>query len=464
MHMEFPPPGQNPHDLPPPAEAVSPPADLPGLTPDTRTGVVDITRPSDQTLPGVLESSVERPDLTRPTAAANEPQEGNREVAASDATNPEPVGMTDGDPDLTGPGETPPPDVPGAGETGAGEPDRGRALRNLVDFASRSKEALQQAAAAVVEAHPTAGGLVTEKMVEEGIPYEAAVQEVIHEIPEDGESLHRQVTASAIEKATREHAADLEAAGMFIYTGTEDDLSLRINDIPSFTAALEQIDIPDTQEAQGELAGHLDQAVRLTISTGSYGILLRNPGVPDEIFDGDTPYETDYTRIVEDFGPIDDKTAKSTDDLAAHSGAMGQALSRIGATHLALYATQHATAISEGLGPEWAVADSLRLIGNDPWRMGVSRYDTTEEWQDAFTYLEHMRNVAPDAELTRLIVDNVINDLTTALEEPDLSIIYSGNPHADEVAYEYRSQLSDEARPMLYEALIRVQQMFGRRS
>jgi hypothetical protein len=463
MPLELPPPGPPPPELPPPAGSSVASPDFPGLTPDIDAGSVDITRPPGQPLTGVLDQTVERPDVTRPPTVTSEGHENDTGLStdghephadlAEDPSRPD-AGSEDVPID-----DMPPPDVPGFGETGFEEPDRGAALKKVFEILEKSPETAEEAVTAAVQAHSEAASRTTELMVEGALPFVDAAKQAAREtyVGEGDDAINLVETAleSAIDEATETSREVLDAAGLTLREGAM-AFEAEMTDPGAFTEALAQTDAPATRAERDRLNVHIEGIVQDALGGASLvGTTLWSGQAATMVAEADSPEAASIRSSIGNAERVPDDSIHLYDAMVRHSGAMAAETTRLQVPeNITEGLRQHAIAANEGLDVEWAVGYQLELVGRGEGSVGVDRLYTPDQWNAAFRYLGYLQLTAPTAQFTQEVGRTVERDIVRALENPDIN--YLDQPES----YAGRSARIRETRPILEHALQEVRRIF----
>ncbi|HET8670768.1 MAG TPA: hypothetical protein VFM05_09140 [Candidatus Saccharimonadales bacterium] len=362
------------------------------------------------------------------------------------------------------PDDLTPPGPPGGSTELGGEAEEGP-LRNLLTFAGEYAHRLHEAIVDAVELDEAASYQVIE-LTAGGMPYDDAVEEAAREsTTEDGVSIWDSVSSTTLYHAIVACEDALATTGLELQADAiSEQIHLTMVNPATFIAALRQISTPETAAARislsTQIAPIIDSALDSTVTTA----LLRHPQVAETIFTDDQPDFIDLSSLsAAEAQQIVNERAALVDGLAARSTDLAAELDRLGiagATAQAL--RQYAAAVAANMTAEWAIGHGTQLIGHSATRLGVDRYVFPTEWDDAYTYLRHLVATAPGSLFTRLAGNNILDDLRSALEEPDLTLIpLTGVREIDDAAHASRLALAAESEPLLREAQRRIRTILG---
>lgn len=306
----------------------------------------------------------------------------------------------------------PPTDIPTQETTGEEEPDRAAALRQLVDL---------------ITTPPADRAL--KKLLEEGMDYDEAVM-MVEQSRRDGPlRQEKRVSKEQLEAARTEQRDAMEATGLRVdrRLTSEGGMLLAMQDPEAFTATLQALRPPETQEDEEHLHDQLTHIVRDALSESSMVVVCSNHDDVTRIR-GTTAFEQLY---IDALGPISDvevdnvpaETRRLAADLPGQAATIASELERLGAPqHTIESMRQLAIAHREGLGIAWATGHTLRLLGHSDTTLTVDRLSGYIQWEDnVYRYLRYLRYEAPvrDSDFAQEVRSTVIRDLQVALDKEE---------------------------------------------
>lgn len=339
---------------------------------------------------------------------------GAADAASSEAASPAPGDGTDQDPPL---------DTPGVAAGESGQPDRGRALQQVMDYADVSRHEIHTRLEGTLMADLGSALEIDRLQREEGMSREDAVDQLAFRGPLE-DQLGPQVVQSELDHAQLQYGNALDAAGLELATSQDGtDIGARVRDADAFTAALEATPMPEDPAAQERLRKQATWAVEGALQSISTTIVMWLPGAR-AIMTGRVPDEMDDTRV--DSSEISDTQAQLADSLPGNAETIAAELERLGApNHILTETRQLATAYREGRTTAWAVGYDLSVIGDTEHMVGVDRLTDPQSWSEATAYLTALwAETGPDSEFAEQVFNSVLRDIDKALagEDPTASI------------------------------------------
>lgn len=359
-----------------------------------------------------------------------------------------------------------PPPGPPTEQTGQPEymPERGAALRRLVDFAEGSSGQIHEALASKILGSRGGFGMLSDAMQAGDLTVDEAV-DVVGAIPTSEGSIVDGITRDQTTVAKVVYGGDLAATGLAFQPQTQitGRIDLRLEDPTAFAHALSETPVP-APEANDNLSIHTEQILSDALTRTSSLTVIQNHQEALDICGGEPPPQAHvlYYGMSED-AELPAEMLQVTDGLTEHAASIAADLQRVGCYPNTVDSVrQLAVAREEGLMTHWAVAHSMGLIGNNQPILGIERFSTPEEWAAADRFLDHLTAHAPGSRLLEEVRSQVVSDVVYTL---------TGRWRANTPAYEaalqdetfarseaVRAEFARRSRPLLEAALLK----FGR--
>jgi hypothetical protein len=213
------------------------------------------------------------------------------------------------------------------------------------------------------------------------------------------------------ETASATTADDLRAAGYthFAPTGlgvnphASGRASLRIIDMGTFTTTLTQTPIPETPRDQSRVRFGITDLISTTLRQAqTIHLQDQQHRLPTVL--AETTVSDDVQAFLLGNGDATDGGDREVlADLPNHITTLKKECKRLGVRpHTIQQLAFLATAMTEDLGLEWAIADNVGLTAD------VSGLQTIEEWESCLTILDYMQGKQPDAQLLAALTQHLI--------------------------------------------------------
>ncbi|HKU18219.1 MAG TPA: hypothetical protein VJP80_03005 [Candidatus Saccharimonadales bacterium] len=267
------------------------------------------------------------------------------------------------------------------------------------------------------------------------------------------------------ERANQHNSEALAATGL-AFVPSMDGLELEITDPALFTAAIQELHLPEGETGRAQILDELTTTFNNAITDLSFDAINHDRAAAVAACGGKPP-ASGYVA----FSELEPSSGAFAQSLFEHAGELATAVERtIGqaeqqgeehrlAEHFESFRLL-ALAHEEGLEVEAAVGRALDLVGCSSSLIGTERYVRADEWTDAFTYLAHLNQIAPHARYTQELHRILRRDLDRALEEPDLTTpSASATPMAQEHWFDMRDKARQHSASILQAASARLASM-----